>query len=86
VTITWSKSGDDGTGEKDIERYAIFRRPSTSAAFGDPISSVPAGAASYGFVDTAVLAGASYVYGIAAQDCTPLLSGVSSSASVTVNP
>jgi type II secretory pathway pseudopilin PulG len=86
LTISWTRSGDDGTGEKDIERYAIFRRPSTAAAFGDPISSVPAGAASYGFVDTAVLGGATYVYGIAAQDCTPLLSGVTSSASVTVNP
>jgi hypothetical protein len=86
VTVTWTKSGDDGAAEKDIERYAIFRRASSSAAFGDPISSVPAGKASYSFVDTAVLESATYVYGIAAQDCTPLLSAVTASAPVTVNP
>ena len=35
------KSVDDGAGEKDIERYAIFRRLSGATAFGDPISSIP---------------------------------------------
>ncbi len=87
VTITWGPSGDDGGGEKDIERYAIFRMLSTQTAFGDPISSIPAGAkASYSFVDTDVIAGNTYVYGIAAEDCTPLLSGVTSSLAVTVLP
>lgn len=86
ATITWSKSGDDTAGEKDIERYAIFRRPSSSSSFGDPISSIPAGSASYSFVDTAVLPGASYVYGIAAQDCTPQLSPVSPPMAITINP
>lgn len=86
VTISWTKSGDDGIGEKDIERYAIFRRLSSATAFGDPISSIPATmAGTYSFVDTSVIGGQTYVYGIAAQDCTPLLSGVASSAAVTVN-
>jgi prepilin-type N-terminal cleavage/methylation domain-containing protein len=86
VTITWTKSGDDGLGEKDIERYAIFRRLSSATAFGDPISSIPATmAGTYSYVDTSVIGGQTYVYGIAAQDCTPLLSGVASSAAVTVN-
>jgi type II secretory pathway pseudopilin PulG len=86
VTISWSKSGDDGAGEKDVERYAIFRRPSTAPGFTDPITSIPASQASYSFTDTAVLPGATYVYGIAAQDCSPQLSSVSASSSVTVNP
>ncbi len=87
VTISWAKSGDDGIGEKDIERYAIFRRLSSVTAFGDPISSIPGTmAGTYSFVDTSVTGGETYVYGIAAQDCTPLLSGVSSSVAVTVNP
>jgi prepilin-type N-terminal cleavage/methylation domain-containing protein len=85
VTITWGKVVDDGAGEKDIERYAIYRRLSTSASFGDPISSVPAGKASYSFTDTAVLSTQTYVYGIAAQDCTPEVSSVAASAPVTVN-
>lgn len=83
--VTWTRSSDDGAGEKDIERYAIFRRPTASASFGDPISSIPASkAATYSFTDNAVVAGQSYVYGIAAQDCTPLLSSATASLSVTV--
>ncbi|MEO5815482.1 MAG: prepilin-type N-terminal cleavage/methylation domain-containing protein [Gemmatimonadaceae bacterium] len=85
ATITWTKSTDDNAGEKDIERYAIFRRLSTATVFGDPISSVPGRlAASYNFVDNAVVQGQTYVYGIAAQDCTPSLSSVVSSAAVTI--
>ena len=87
VTITWTASTDDNGGEKDIERYAIFRRPAAAAAFGDPISSIPSALrATYSFTDTNVQAGQSYIYGISAQDCTPQLSGVATSASVTVNP
>jgi hypothetical protein len=85
VTVTWTKSSDDGAGEKDIERYAIFRRVSTATAFGDPISSIPGHMTStYSFVDNAVVLGQTYVYGIAAQDCTPMLSSVVSSVAVTI--
>ncbi|MEO8333753.1 MAG: prepilin-type N-terminal cleavage/methylation domain-containing protein [bacterium] len=85
ATITWTKSSDDNAGEKDIERYAIFRRLSSQTVFGDPISSVPGRlAATYTYVDNAVTQGQTYVYGIAAQDCTPALSGVASSIAVTI--
>jgi len=87
VKITWGASTDDGGGEKDIERYAIFRRPSTATSFGDPITSIPSSlAASYTFTDVGVTATQTYVYGIAAQDCTPNLSTVTASLSVTVLP
>jgi prepilin-type N-terminal cleavage/methylation domain-containing protein len=87
VTVTWGPSGDDGGGEKDIERYAIFRRLSSTTVFGDPISSIPAGQhASYSYVDSGVLATQTYIYGVAAQDCTPNLSAVTASPAVTVNP
>jgi hypothetical protein len=88
VTLTWAASSDDGGGEKDIERYAIFRRLSTDLAFADPISSIPASTKlSYSFTDTQVQTGQTYVYGVAAQDCTPLLSPVTSQAlTVYVNP
>ena len=88
VTVTWTKSSDDNAGEKDIERYAIFRRFSSVAAFADPISSIPSssGTTTYSFTDTNVLADSTYVYGIAAQDCTPLLSGAASSPVVAVLP
>jgi type II secretory pathway pseudopilin PulG len=85
ATVTWTKSTDDNAGEKDIERYAIFRRVSTATVFGDPISSIPGRlAATYTFVDNAVVQGQTYVYGIAAQDCTPSLSSVVSSVAVTI--
>ncbi|HEY1952471.1 MAG TPA: hypothetical protein VGG76_06665, partial [Gemmatimonadaceae bacterium] len=87
VTLTWTKSGDDGIGEKDIERYAIFRRLTSDASFADPVASIPASmSASYSFVDTQVLPNQTYVYGVAAQDCTPLLSGLTTALPVTVNP
>jgi hypothetical protein len=88
VSLTWSGSGDDMAGEKDIERYAIFRRLSTEAAFADPIASVPASVkASYSFTDTQVMPGVSYIYGVAAQDCTPQMSPASAAAiPVFVNP
>ena len=87
VKVTWSPSTDDGGGEKDIERYAIFRRLSTATAFGDPISSIPSSmAASYTFTDFGVTAGQTYIYGIAAQDCTPNLSPVTASLAVYVLP
>ena len=75
-------------GEKDVERYAIFRRLSSVAAFNDPISSIPVAtaAATYSFKDTNVIPDSTYVYGIAAQDCTPLLSSVVSSPVTTVLP
>ncbi|MEO7456346.1 MAG: prepilin-type N-terminal cleavage/methylation domain-containing protein [Gemmatimonadaceae bacterium] len=85
VAIAWTRSSDDGGGERDIERYAIFRRPAAASVFGDPISSIPASmAGNYSFTDLGVVSGQSYVYGIAAQDCTPLLSAVTASAQVTI--
>jgi len=87
VTLTWTKSSDDGGGEKDIQRYAIYRKIATDPAFGDPFASISASTvAAYSFVDGQVLPNVSYVYGVVAQDCTPLLSSMSVSAPVTVNP
>jgi prepilin-type N-terminal cleavage/methylation domain-containing protein len=87
VTVTWGRSGDDGVGEKDVERYAIFRQLVSSTQSPDPISSIPAsGATSYSFTDTTVLPGQSYVFGVAAQDCSPRVSSVSLSAAITINP
>ena len=87
VKITWGASTDDGGGEKDIERYAIFRKLSSATSFGDPISSIPSSlSASYTYTDVGVAAGQTYVFGIAAQDCSPSLSSVTPSLAVTVLP
>lgn len=88
VTLAWTRAADDGAGEKDIERYAVFRRPAAGSQMGEPIASIPAvaGATTYSFTDVGVVAGASYVYGVAAQDCTPTLSDIATSSSLTISP
>lgn len=85
VTITWDKSGDEGGGEKDVERYVLYRRP-TGAPGGSEVAftSIPAGSASYAFTDTDVHSGEMWIYGVAAQDCTPSTSGAASTGTVTV--
>lgn len=84
VTLTWTKSGDEGAGEKDVERYAIYRRVAGATVFAEPLASIAAGAAAPSFVDTDVKPGESWVYGVAAQDCTPALSSMVISAAVVI--
>jgi prepilin-type N-terminal cleavage/methylation domain-containing protein len=83
VTIAWARSGDEGVGEKDVERYSIFKRAS-DGAFAEPIASVPAGSSTYAFVDRNVLPGDALVYGVTAQDCTPAVSSMASTGAVTI--
>jgi type II secretory pathway pseudopilin PulG len=83
VKISWAKSGDEGAGEKDVERYSIFKRFS-SEGFGEPMASIPAGASTYLFTDRDVNPGDQLVYGITAQDCTPSVSSMNSSSVVTI--
>lgn len=76
AVLTWTPSADEKGGERDVERYVIYRRLTTDPTFDQPIASIPAGQSSYTFTDTDVLSGSSYIYGVAAQDCTPSSSGV----------
>lgn len=85
VTITWTASVDDGAGEKDIQRYAIYRHLSSDTTLDQqPLSSVPAGSATYSFTDTDVLSGQSWIYSVAAQDCTPAMSPAANAAAVVI--
>jgi hypothetical protein len=84
VTITWSPSVDDGAGEKDVERYAIYRRLTTVTTFDLPIGSMPGGKAGYSFTDTDVQTGQQWVYAVASQDCTPAVSSAVAASSVTI--
>ena len=85
VQITWARSGDEGSGEKDVERYSIFKRPSVGG-FGEPFASIPAGSDTYTYVDREVTPGEQLIYGITAQDCTPSVSPMSSSSTVIIPP
>ena len=84
VVITWSPSNDEIGGERDVERYAVFRRRASETAWGEPIGSTPAGVSSYTFADTDVRSGEAWVYGVAAQDCTPLNSPIVTAPVVAV--
>jgi hypothetical protein len=84
VTVSWGASTDDGAGEKDVERYAIYRRLAAASTFDQPIGSVPAGHTTYSFQDFDLVTGQQWVYGVSAQDCTPLNSSATTSATVTI--
>jgi prepilin-type N-terminal cleavage/methylation domain-containing protein len=85
VALSWSPVVDEGAGENDVIRYVIFKRdvPNTGD-WGEPFLSIPAGAASYTYTDSAVESGKAYEYAFAAQDCTPTLSSLSSKVGVLV--
>jgi prepilin-type N-terminal cleavage/methylation domain-containing protein len=84
VTVAWTRALDEASGEKDVERYAIYRRLTSQTAFDEPLASIPAGSATYAFVDTDVVAGQTWVYGIASQDCTPNSSSIVPAGTVTI--
>jgi prepilin-type N-terminal cleavage/methylation domain-containing protein len=83
VTIMWAASPDDGGGEKDVQTYTIYRRQ-PGATFSAPFASVPAGSATYSFTDNNVASGDQWVYGVAAQDCTPSSSPIGKTGTIVV--
>lgn len=83
ATLTWLPSSDDGGGARDVERYAIFRRRIISSVWGDAYTSVPAGLPTYTYTDNSATNGITWIYAIAAQDCTPSMSAITQSPTVT---
>lgn len=86
VDLTWGQAVDEAAGEQDVVRYVIYRRTPSEGGWGDPYLSIPAGEASYTYRDAAVSKTDVWMYGLAAQDCTPRLSEIESTGSVTINP
>jgi prepilin-type N-terminal cleavage/methylation domain-containing protein len=85
VTVHWTASVDDGGGERDVERYAVYRRLSSQASFDQPIGSIVAGHATYSFVDSDNLqTGQVWIYGVTALDCSPANSPMTSATAVTI--
>ena len=89
VRLTWNRAFDENSGERDVLRYVIWRRkigPTPPELYGDPLTSVSAGFATYLYQDVQNLeSDVTYEYKIAAQDCSPKLStGVL--ATVTTTP
>ena len=82
VTLTWAPSADENAGEQDVERYVVYRRNVGAGAFGSPLASIPAGLASYTYVDRNLKSGDSWTYGVLAQDCAGANSGLSTGTAI----
>lgn len=74
IELTWAPAVDEAGGERDVIRYVIWRWLATEPESAEPYRSVAAGSSEYVFRDRDVVPGSTYVYRVAAQDCTPNLS------------
>jgi hypothetical protein len=88
VRLTWNASVDENSGEKDVVRYVVWRRRPLDPAFTDmdPYVSIPAGLANYEFIDDDIEPASleQFFYAVAAQDCTPSLSPLSTFGPVLI--
>lgn len=82
--LRWLPSVDESSGERDVERYVIWRKIAGAPDWGDPYVTVPAGDSTYLYADANVTSGTTYQYAVAAQDCTPTLSAQRASPTVTI--
>lgn len=93
VRLVWTKATDDNNGERDVERYLVYRSVN-GAAYGEPMDEVPAGtaASSYTYDDPDVKRAPTasnptdntFGYAIVVQDCQPQLSGLATAPTLTV--
>lgn len=84
IRLDFNESVDETTGERDVERYVIWKRLASVADWGEPYVILPGGGGPYQFTDAMVVRYESYVYAVAAQDCTPSMSPRRASNSVTI--
>jgi type II secretory pathway pseudopilin PulG len=85
VRLTWSGSGDELAGERDVEMYAVYRRVWGTLDWGEPIANVPgSGTATVTFTDDTVNPLTRYDYALSALDCTPAPSALSPTANILV--
>ena len=83
--LTWGPATDETAGERDVVRYVIYRQEApVGGDWGDPYLSVPAGQPTYEYQDGTVESGRQYGYAVAAQDCTPSLSELTTSSIITI--
>ena len=71
VVLQWGPAVDETSGEQDVLRYVLWRRPAGSAIWGDPLTSISPGSTMYTHTDQSAVADQLYEYAVAAQDCTP---------------
>jgi prepilin-type N-terminal cleavage/methylation domain-containing protein len=79
IRLTFNKSADEGTGEKDVESYTLYRRAADEAEWTCINAITPTGANSYTFYDDThtplpaggPVIGTPYYYVATAWDCRP---------------
>jgi len=88
VTVSWTASPDQTIGEVDVRQYILWRRLASAPAFEQPLLVVRAEAGTPTYTSAILdnLPGTAYVFGIAAQDCTPNLSTTLTSNITTSTP
>ncbi len=85
VRMTWSGSGDELAGERDVEMYAVYRRVNGTLDWGEPIANVPgSGTATVTYTDDTVNPLVRYDYALSALDCTPAPSALSPAVNILV--
>jgi prepilin-type N-terminal cleavage/methylation domain-containing protein len=84
VRLAFVRSVDEASGERDVERYVVWRRMSPSTDWGDPLVTIPGGDTLYVYNDFGLTPGETYRYAVAAQDCTPTLSGLRETADILI--
>ncbi|HQR19055.1 MAG TPA: prepilin-type N-terminal cleavage/methylation domain-containing protein [Gemmatimonadales bacterium] len=80
MLIRWNRATDETGGESDVVAYIIWRRLLSETTWDEPLAAVPAGAANPSFADQTANPGTQYTYAVAAQDCTPTLSTMSTAS------
>ena len=70
VRLTWLPSADETTGEQDVSGYNLYYRLALDPTWTS-LTTQAAGQASYDITVSGFLTDRDYVFGIAAQDCTP---------------
>jgi len=83
ITLSWAAATDETSGQKDVQQYVIYRR-TTAGSFADALQTIPAGRTTYTFADAGVLKDSTYVYQVAALDCTPTESTPSTTAAIAI--
>jgi type II secretory pathway pseudopilin PulG len=78
VWLDWTASVDQGAGEQDVRQYILWRRPQAATTWSDPLVVLRAesGQATYSAEISGNIPGTSYTFGVAAQDCTPAMSSM----------
>jgi len=80
MLVRWNRATDETAGESDVVAYVIWRRLLSETTWGEPLASVPAGSVNPSFADQTATPGVQYTYAVAAQDCTPSLSTMSTAS------